>query len=632
MSLRHSRLGWAREPAANDIQVEKSDMISFLLGNLATISLFGTLYLYFGVLLSDLLRLPVVFALLFPAVLMLVQYIVFPAILDRVFRDDFRRAADSPHFEALTEMISNTKLRMAPGLGIIDSAFPVICSYGWWRGKTAVVVSSGLVDILSEDELQCMIEREIRHLESGDFITLMLTGAAPFAAYSLSKLLMSLAMHFRFVRGVRTMSSLGIFLIYVRKLLSFFTYFASRARENRSDIELFKDDKKKALYLSSLKKIRGAELNHGDIPWNIEQKTMALGFLAPLDCWDSFIESLFRIPTGSPLASIFMTQTYDKAWGSYFELFSSHPFWRTKLEPHIPLNSMASGRLASSSDTGSASDGQASENKETLPGGQISQATGPESDEQASQETGTIPESNQQASQETGTIPESNQQASQATGMGAVHDREAPEARDTAPAGKTERSTRKDRSRNPAAELALYLSPVFLSIAAVALIALTHGGLMGLPFLLGGSSLLVVLLFRFPLSFRNLTSLSALMTKAPSALRGYPVVLKGRVYYDGRQSIVPLCLFFENDVIALPLTMLSFFPLELPATGHEDEDTYDVRGWMRREPHFHIEIKSLRLNGKTVMSSALPICLYGAALGLTALGIFLLALQMKGGL
>jgi|GEM_PF-1840795 len=577
---------------ADDIQVEKSDMISFLLGNLATIALFYTLLLYFGVLLSDLLKLPCPFALLFPAVLMLIQYITFPRILDRVFRNDFIHAADSPHRDALTEMISNTKLSKAPGLGIIESAFPVICSYGWWRGKTAIVVSTGLIDILSDDELRCMVEREIRHLESGDYITLMLTGAAPFAVFSLSKLLMSLAMHFRFVRGVRTMSSLGIFLIYVRKLLSFFTNFASRARENRSDSELFRDDRKKALYLSSLAKIRGAELNHGDIPWDIEQKTLALSFLAPLDCWDSFMESLFSIPSGSPLMSISMAPADDTAWSSYFELFSSHPLWRTKLEPHIPLNSMASGRLTSSTDTGA--------------GG----------DEQTYQATDTGPVHDREVPEVKGTVP----------------DKQRSEAKGTAPAATTERSTRKDRSRNPAAELAVFLSPVFLSIAAVALIALTHGGLMGLPFLLGGSSLLVVLLFRFPLSFRNLTSLSALMTKAPSALRGYPVVLKGRVYYDGRQSIVPLCLFFENDVIVLPLTMLSFFPLELPATGHEDEDTYEVRGWLRREPHFQIEIKLLRLNGKTVMSSALPACLYGAALGLTALGIFLLVLQMKGGL
>lgn len=563
-------------------------MISCLLGNLATISLFGTLYLYFGVLLSDLLRLPLVCALLFPAVLMLAQYMAFPRILDRVFRDDFIHAADSPHREALSNMLANTKLGTAPGLGIIDSAFPVICSYGWWRGKTSIVVSTGLIDILSVDELQCMVEREVRHLESGDFITLMLTGAAPFAVYSLSKLLMSLAMHFRFVRGVRTMSSLGIFLIYIRKLMSFFTYFASRARENRSDSEIFKDDRKKALYLSSLAKIRGAELNHGDIPWNIEQKTMAMGFLAPLDCWDSFIESLFRIPPGSPLASISMAPADDRAWSSYFELFSSHPFWRTKVEPHMPPDSIASRRQASSTDGSASPYRQISEDQSTAPDERISQ--------------------------------------------GSERDGEASEAQNTAPAEKTERSNRKERSRNPAAELAVYLSPVILSIAAVALIVVTHGGLMGLPFLLGGSSLLAVLLFRFPLSFRNLTSLSVLMTKGPSALTGYPVVLKGRVYYDGRQSIVPLCLFFENDVIVLPLTMLSFFPLELPATGHEDEDTYEVRGWMRREPHFQIEIKSLRLNGKTVMSSALPACLYGAALGLAALGIFLLALQIKGGL
>ena len=66
------------------------------------------------------------------------------------------------------------------------------------------------------------------------------------------------------------------------------------------------------------------------------------------------------------------------------------------------------------------------------------------------------------------------------------------------------------------------------------------------------------------------------MARAPSALHGGPIVLKGKVYYDERQSIVPHCFFFENEVIALPMFMLSFFPLELPVTGTEADDIYEV--------------------------------------------------------
>ncbi|MGV8122180.1 MAG: M48 family metalloprotease [Candidatus Xenobiia bacterium LiM19] len=503
---------------------------------------------------ADLLKLPYFIALIFTALLLIAQYLAFPGILDRVFRDAVWQNDESPHSSLLKKLKESIRLKRTPRLGILDCTYPIICSYGWWRGQMRIVVSTGLIELLSGEELDCMLQREILHMESGDFVPLMLTGAVPFLTYNLSKLFLSLAMHFRFVRGVRTMASLGIFLMYVRKIFSFFIYFASRARERRSDEICRRSAGILSLYRSGLEKIRASELHHGDIPWSTEQKTLALNFLAPIDCWDTFMESLFHIPPGSPLAAVNVEPERHNVWSEYFELFSSHPLWSSRLEA-FPGGYTAAGEGISASDD---------------------------------------------------------------------HDKKDSERKPD------ERSL--EKKRNFHIELAIYLSPLFSSLAAILFIVLFHGGLMGLPFLVGGSTLLAVLLSCYPLSFRSLTPLSALMARAPSALHGGPIVLKGRVYYDERQSIVPHCFFFENEVIALPMFMLSFFPLELPVTGTEADDIYEVRGWMRREPHLHIEIKSLQIKGKTVISSAIPACSYIAALGFIALGIFLLALQMKGGL
>ncbi len=524
-------------------------MIHYFLGSFATLALFGTLFLYFGILIAELLKLPCFSMFIFAAFLLIIQYLAFPPLLDRIFRDAVWQGCESPHSSLLSTLRKLTRLKKIPRLGIVDCTYPILCSYGWWRGHLRIVASTGLIELLSSEELECMLLREIQHLESGDFIPLMLTGAFPCLIYNLSKLFLSLAMHFRFVRGVRTMSSLGIALMYVRKLLSFFVYFASRARERRLDALSRSNVESCSLYSSSLEKIRASELRHGDIPWSIEQKTLALNFLSPLDCWETIMESLFHIPPGSPLAAINLKQERHTVWSLYFELFSSHPLWSARLG--------------------------------TLPGESAAAIPGE-------------------------------------PGVSITLKSE-------------EIAVEKKRKRNFNLELAIYLSPFISSLASILLIIMIHGGLMGLPFLLGGATFLAVLLFHYPLSSRSLTPLSTLMTEDPSALQGYPVILKGKVYYDGRQSIVPLCLFFENEVIALPLTLKSFFPLELPATGLEAEDQYEVRGWMRRNPYFHIEIKSLHLKGKRVISSALPACTYFAALSLIVLGIFLLALQMKGG-
>lgn len=614
MSLYHG-VGYALE-CNNDLQTEKRVMIQYLLGSFATIALFGTLFLYCGILMADLLKLPYFFALVFTTLLLIAQYLAFPGILDRVFRDAVWQNGESSHSSLLKKLQESIRLKRTPRLGILDCTYPIICSYGWWRGQTRIVMSTGLIELLSCEELDCMIQREILHMESGDFVPLMLTGALPFLTYSLSKLFLSLAMHFRFVRGVRTMASLGIFLMYVRKIFSFFIYFASRARERRSDEIYRRTAGILSLYRSSLEKIRASELHHGDIPWSTEQKTLALNFLAPIDCWDTFMESLFRIPPGSPLAAVNMEPERHNVWSEYFELFSSHPLWNSRLEA-FPGGYTAAGEGISASDDHDKKDSE--DYRMDI------------ADKQDADKTDRI------AADETCEDDADKQEECSARKPEERSADEQEECNADKPEGRIAKKPyvnylEKEKKRNFHIELAIYLSPLFSSLAAILLIVLFHGGLMGLPFLLGGAALLAVLLSCYPLSFRSLTPLSALMARAPSALHGGPIVLKGKVYYDERQSIVPHCFFFENEVIALPMFMLSFFPLELPVTGTEADDIYEVRGWMRREPHLHIEIKSLQIKGKIIISSALPACSYIAAMGFIALGIFLLALQMKGGL
>ncbi|MHC9539066.1 MAG: M48 family metalloprotease [Vulcanimicrobiota bacterium] len=541
---------------------------------------------------ADLLKLPYFFALIFTALLLIAQYLAFPGILDRVFRDAVWQNGESPHSSLLKKLQESTRLKRTPRFGILDCTYPIICSYGWWRGRMGIIVSSGLIELLSDEELDCMLQREIQHLESGDFVPLMLTGALPFLTYNLSKLFLSLAMHFRFVRGVRTMASLGIFLMYVRKIFSFFIYFASRARERRSDEICRRSAGILSLYRSGLEKIRASEIHHGDIPWSTEQKTLALNFLAPIDCWDTFMESLFHIPPGSPLAAVNMEPERHNVWSEYFELFSSHPLWNSRLGGFQRGPGAAGEGISASGEH----DNKDSEDYRMVT---ADKQNADKTDKSAADET--YEDDSDKPEERIAKKPYVNY-------------------------------LEKEKKRNLRIELAIYLSPLFSSLAAILLIVLFHGGLMGLPFLLGGAALLAVLLSFYPLSFRSLTPLSALMARAPSALHGGPIVLKGKVYYDERQSIVPYCFFFENEVIALPMFMLSFFPLELPVTGTEADDIYEVRGWMRREPHLHIEIKSLQIKGKIIVSSALPACSYIAALGFIALGIFLLALQMKGGL
>ena len=57
-----------------------------------------------------------------------------------------------------------------PRLGVVDSSFPFIATYGSFSGTARIVASKGLLSLLDESELAAIYAREFSHIARGDFI------------------------------------------------------------------------------------------------------------------------------------------------------------------------------------------------------------------------------------------------------------------------------------------------------------------------------------------------------------------------------------------------------------------------------------------------------------------------------
>ena len=89
--------------------------------------------------------------------------------------------ASAPDLFKMVETLSNRANISAPGIYFIDSEQPNAFATGRTPDKAAIAITTGLIDMLSEDELAGVVSHEIAHIKNSDTlvmtITAMLAGA-----------------------------------------------------------------------------------------------------------------------------------------------------------------------------------------------------------------------------------------------------------------------------------------------------------------------------------------------------------------------------------------------------------------------------------------------------------------------
>lgn len=61
-----------------------------------------------------------------------------------------------------------------PDVGIFDSPEPNAFATGWNKHNALVAVSTGLMDLMSEDEIEAVLGHEVAHIANGDMVTMTL--------------------------------------------------------------------------------------------------------------------------------------------------------------------------------------------------------------------------------------------------------------------------------------------------------------------------------------------------------------------------------------------------------------------------------------------------------------------------
>lgn len=189
--------------------------------------LFGLLFAV-GTALLWYLNEPVWFALIFAFVVLGAQFLLGPILIDFVFTIRWIDADQvSPEFgEWFSKTCASMEVRR-PRFGVIDDGNPNAFAYGRTRADARVVVTSGLIALLSPDELKAVVAHEIGHVAHRDFIVMTIAQAVPLALYVLYTWTR------RRSESYGWLVALGAYLVYI--LSHYIVLVLSRLRESFAD-------------------------------------------------------------------------------------------------------------------------------------------------------------------------------------------------------------------------------------------------------------------------------------------------------------------------------------------------------------------------------------------------------------
>ena len=124
-------------------------------------------------------------AIAFPIIIIGLQYLMAPWLIELVLDiqwDDSGSDLPVANREFIQRLCSERGLKV-PRIGIIHSGTPNAFSFGRTPRDARVVVTTGLLEVLSADEANAVLAHEIGHVEHWDFMVMTFAALAPLVLY-----------------------------------------------------------------------------------------------------------------------------------------------------------------------------------------------------------------------------------------------------------------------------------------------------------------------------------------------------------------------------------------------------------------------------------------------------------------
>lgn len=157
----------------------------FLRSALVLALLFGLLFAI-GMVAVVYLNLPVWVSALFALVVVGLQYLLGPYIIQWIYKVEWLAPEQlDPDLLAYIENVCQEKNIPMPRLGLVHDGNPNAFTFGHYPGDARLVVTQGLLDMLTAEETKAVVGHELGHIAHWDFVVMTVAGAVPVLLYAI---------------------------------------------------------------------------------------------------------------------------------------------------------------------------------------------------------------------------------------------------------------------------------------------------------------------------------------------------------------------------------------------------------------------------------------------------------------
>jgi len=173
------------------------------------------------------------FYLIISLVMMAIQYMLGPKIIEWSMRVKYLKREENPRLFQMVESLSVRANIPMPRIGIAQIDIPNAFAFGRSLKDGRVCVTSGILNLLDEEELKAVLGHELSHLKNHDVLTITLLSVIPMVMYRIAWQFLFYGRR-RDERGGNTMLiGLAAFLFYF--ITNLLVLYASRIREYFAD-------------------------------------------------------------------------------------------------------------------------------------------------------------------------------------------------------------------------------------------------------------------------------------------------------------------------------------------------------------------------------------------------------------
>ncbi len=278
---------------------------------------------------------PIIWGVVIGIVVLIIQFLLAPFFTDLSMRWFYRASRDYEFPEYLNNFISeqaNKHKMKYPKMYYIDDGAPNAFTYGRTKNDARIVLTRGILELLTEEEVKAVVSHEMGHAVHYDMLFMTVAQLVPLVLYGVYVMFAD-----RRSSSDNDDNKLALvgYLAYILYIISqYIILWLSRTREYFADSFAIEETKNPNALASALVKIGyGLIANTSDTKNNMSaSKPNALGIFNINQAKSLVVDTAGKAEVSKDRIKNAMKWEKWNTWAKYYELHSTHPLISKRLE------------------------------------------------------------------------------------------------------------------------------------------------------------------------------------------------------------------------------------------------------------------------------------------------------------